>query len=94
MKTFTVVSLITLLPVLISATPAPNPEPLPGVSDNFTLLKRAACTVEVDLDFDKHGTCVDTTKGNACPNGLLVPGHCPGANNIICCIPNDCFRPE
>ncbi len=91
MKSFIVTSLFTILPaLLVSATPTPQGD----TSPNFDLLKRAACTVEVDLDFDKHGTCVDTTKARSCPNGILVPGHCGGGNNIICCIPNDCFRPE
>ena len=90
MKSLTITGLMAILPLLAFATPTPQGD----FSLKPDLLKRQACTVEVDLDFDKHGTCVDTTKGNSCPNGILVTGHCDGANNIICCIPNDCFNPE
>ena len=88
--TITTITSLVALALSVDATPAPQGD----TSPNYNLLKRTACTVPVDLDFDKHGTCVDTTKGNNCVNGILVPGHCPGANQIICCIPNDCFRPE
>lgn len=86
----TMTTLTALLPLLATANPVLQGD----VTSKYNLLKRAACTVPVDLGFDKQGTCVDTTKGNSCPNGLLVPGHCQGVKSVICCIPNDCFGAE
>jgi hypothetical protein len=40
------------------------------MSPKLGLLKRESCTVPVDLDFDKHGTCVDTSVKTQ-----IAPGH-------------------
>ncbi|KAJ9664245.1 hypothetical protein H2198_000463 [Neophaeococcomyces mojaviensis] len=86
--TATFLALMAAIPLTVYAIPSPEPGAAAGeLSD---LMKRAACTVPIDLAPDASGTCVDTTRSNSCPNGILVTGHCPGANNIICCIPRRC----
>ena len=77
-----VAALITVAPLATLAMPSPN--------EDSGLVKREKCTVPINFGLDQDGTCVDTTKKNPCPNGILVTGHCGGGNSNICCIPTRC----
>ncbi|KAK5942566.1 hypothetical protein PMZ80_005131 [Knufia obscura] len=86
--TTAITALLGSIPFTVFAMPSlSNMSP---VDDNAKLIRRTDCTVPINNGFDADGTCVDTTQGNSCPNGILVTGHCPGTANIICCIPERC----
>ena len=66
------------------AEPITNPD---AIAENHADLQaRTTCKIARRFRPDLHGVCVDTRTANSCTGGTLYPGHCPGANWIICCV--------
>lgn len=79
---FTSILFLTFV-ATVTATPTPdaNPDATPD-----TLVKRVSCKRVLRFRPDQYGICVDDNLPDACRNGALYSGLCPGGNNIRCCI--------
>ena len=63
-----------------------DPSLLSADDSDSTLSKRGTtCKIKRRFRWDLVGQCINTNKAD-CTGGRLYPGHCPGGNNIICCI--------